>query len=192
MVKGTVTVTSTGDPALLKKIMADIGKLEVYVGISEETASREDEEINNAELVHIHTHGIRAGSMRQEMNPNIDAGMKYSEAYQLYMESHGSPLWHAPPRPLIEPAIEKSKTQIAAILKTALQAALNADEQGAQQGLKEAGQFAFGEVIVYFDDPNNGWAPNSPATIKAKGSDRPLVDTGALKQAITYVVRDKA
>ena len=192
MVKGTVTVTSTGDPALLKKIMADIGKLEVYVGIPEEAASREDEEINNAELVYIHTHGIRARSMRHEMQPDMNAGMKYSEAYQLYIESHGSPLWHSPPRPIIEPAIEKSKTQIAAILKTALQSALNADEQGARQGLEKAGQFASGEVKVYFDDPNNGWAPNSPITIKAKGSARPLVDTGSLKQAITYVVRDKA
>ncbi len=33
-------------------------------------------------------------------------------------------------------------------------------------------------------------APNAPRTIARKGSDRPLVDTGQLVQAITFAVRD--
>ncbi|CQR71677.1 hypothetical protein SOV_04730 [Sporomusa ovata DSM 2662] len=195
VMKGTATVTSKGDPNILKKIMADLGKLEVYVGIPEEEASREGENknegINNAELAYIHTHGIRAGSMREEMQPNMNKGMPYSKAYEMYVQEHGSPLWHSPPRPIIESAIEKHKDKIADKLKPALKARLNGDEQGAREGLEKAGMFASGKVKDFFTDPENGWAPNTPKTIEEKGSDRPLVDTGSLRQAITYVVGEK-
>lgn len=192
MVKGTASFTSKGDPNILRKIMADIGKLDVYVGIPQEDSSREDgEEINNAELAYIHTHGIRAASMRSEMQPSMDAGTKYSVAYEMYVHEHGSPLWHSQPRPIIEPAIQKHKDKIAEKLKAPLQAALNADEAGARAGLEIAGMYAANQVKAYFDDPDNGWPENSPATIKAKGSDKPLVDTNSLRQSITYVVGDK-
>lgn len=39
---------------------------------------------------------------------------------------------------------------------------------------------------------NNGygfWAPLKPQTIKKKGSSKPLIDTGALRQSITYQVK---
>lgn len=195
MVTGTAALTTKGDPNILKKIMADIGKLEVYVGIPEETASREgenkNEEINNAELAYIHTHGVRAQEMRTDMQPNMDAGKPYSKAYEMYVQEHGSPLWHSPPRPIIEPAIEKNKEAIAGKLKPAMQSSLSGDAQGARDGLEKAGMFAANKVKAYFVDPENGWPENSPATEKAKGSSRPLIDTGALRQAITYVVRDK-
>jgi hypothetical protein len=37
---------------------------------------------------------------------------------------------------------------------------------------------------------SGGWAPNSPVTVKMKGSSRPLIDTGAMRQSVTYVVED--
>jgi hypothetical protein len=36
------------------------------------------------------------------------------------------------------------------------------------------------------------WAPNAPATIKAKGSDKPLVDVGQMVNSIRYLVALKA
>lgn len=35
------------------------------------------------------------------------------------------------------------------------------------------------------------WTPNHPQTIRQKGSSKPLIDTSAMKNAVTYVVRDK-
>ncbi|MDU4960193.1 MAG: hypothetical protein E6X17_05980 [Sporomusaceae bacterium] len=191
MVKGTVSVKSGGGAGILGKIMAAVDKLEVYVGIPEEAASRGNEEINNAELSYIHTHGIRDSQMRKDMQPAMDDGKPYSEAYELYVQSHGSPLWQSPPRPIVEPAIEKRKDEIAAELKVAVQAGMNGDVQGAQRQLHAVGQYAAGEVKEFFTDPDNGWPENSPATIKAKGSDRPLMDTGSLRAAITYVVKER-
>jgi hypothetical protein len=191
MVKGTANVTTKGDASILNKIMADISKLEVYIGIPEEQASRGDESINNAELAYIHTHGIRAASMRQEMQPAMDAGKPYSAAYEMYIQSHGSPLWQSPPRPIIEPAIKKHQNEIASELAMAAKLSLNGDREGAIRQLKAVGEYAAGEVQSYFDDPENGWPKNSPSTIKAKGSDRPLIDTGALRQSITHVVKER-
>lgn len=38
---------------------------------------------------------------------------------------------------------------------------------------------------------NGGWLPNAPATIKAKGSSKPLIDTATMRNRTTHVVRVK-
>lgn len=35
------------------------------------------------------------------------------------------------------------------------------------------------------------FAPNAPSTIRKKGSDHPLIDTGHMRQSVNYVVRKK-
>ena len=49
------------------------------------------------------------------------------------------------------------------------------------------GNIALAEVIRTIDE-SLGIEANSPETIERKGSSRPLVDTGELKQSITVVV----
>ena len=36
------------------------------------------------------------------------------------------------------------------------------------------------------------WQPNAPETVRRKGSDKPLIDTGAMRQAATWQVRDRS
>lgn len=53
---------------------------------------------------------------------------------------------------------------------------------------ERVGSFAEGKVkrrIVDLRDP-----PNSPATIAAKGSSNPLIDTGHMRQSVTYKVNE--
>jgi hypothetical protein len=38
---------------------------------------------------------------------------------------------------------------------------------------------------------NGSFAPNAPSTIKGKGSSKPLIDTGRLRQEITYSITKK-
>ncbi len=47
-------------------------------------------------------------------------------------------------------------------------------------------QTAIQRAIVALDEP-----PNSPATIAAKKSSNPLVDTGHMLESVTYVVRER-
>ncbi len=47
-------------------------------------------------------------------------------------------------------------------------------------------QEAIREAIIELDTP-----PNAPATIEAKGSSNPLIDTGKMKDSVTWAVRPK-
>lgn len=141
-----------------------LAKTEVYVGITTENAKRDgDYDINNIG----------------------------NNAELLFILSHGSPLQHIPARPVLEPAVENAKEDIGKSLANASRAALNSDPTAAEDYLNEAGLKAQNAAIKWFENPRNGWAANAPLTIKLKGSNKPMVDTGEMKKSITYVVRSK-
>jgi hypothetical protein len=201
--RGTVKVAAGTDKTVkMLQSLEQLVNLDVLVGIPEETAERgkeggeKDESggITNAQLAYIHTHGVRSASMRAEMQEEINKGVSYGKAYEMYVHEHGSPLWHVPPRPIIEPAIEDPENQkiIAEDLKKAAQAALDGNFRDAEAELNKAGMDAQNAVRDWFTNPNNNWPPNAPATVERKGSDRPLIDTGELRKSITYVIRKKA
>jgi len=187
-----VNVTSSG-PGLekIKSDMAKLMKTDVYVGIPQEKSSRQGDKINNAELAFIHTNGARSSSMRQEMQPNLNSGMAYSQAHQLYVQEHGSELWQIPPRPIIEPVIKKNKDLIGNYMKEASQLILSGNPETGKAKLEELGLRMATKVKENFISPENDWAANSPSTIAAKGSDKPLIDSSSLMNSITSVVADK-
>lgn len=193
MVTGTATVTKSGKgfAAMLGNLQA-LTKKEVLVGIPQEEANRpgDGDMVNNAELLYLHTHGVRTPAMRAEMQKNIDTGMKYSAAHSLYVQTHGSPAYAIPPRPILEPAIKDSKAVIGKQIAGAYRAAMHGDKAGAERGLELAGMAAQNAARGWFDNPKNKWPPNSARTIKAKGSNSPLIDTGEMRKSITYVIRD--
>lgn len=86
---------------------------------------------------------------------------------------------------LAQSDIEK-KTQ--PIMK-ALVAELNSGDGRGVDALRkaagEAGVSAIKKAITDLDTP-----PNAPATIAAKGSDNPLIDTSHMRNSVTYVVRE--
>lgn len=193
-VKTSHRTVSGGLQGLMDRVQALNRINKLYVGIPQEKTSRGDEPINNASLLYIHTHGIRRKSMREEMQGYMDQGMEYSLAYQLYVQTHGSPLWHAPPRPVIEPAIAKHHREIAEEYAKAVKAAMTGDGSRADAFIKRTGLLAQNICRKWFTDAENGWPPNSPKTIDKKtkgkgGKTNPLIDTGALRKAIVYVVR---
>jgi hypothetical protein len=54
--------------------------------------------------------------------------------------------------------------------------------------LNRAGQVAENAARNWFVNPKNGWAPNAPSTIRRKGSDKPGIDTGEMRKALTHLV----
>lgn len=143
----------------LRKKLTDLSKVDALVGITQSTARRRGDDVTNAELMFIH--------------------------------SHGSPARGIPMRKVIEPAIsaQGNKEPIAAELKEAAIAKLHGNDLDAIAHLKRAGMLGMNAAVRWFTDPRNNWPPNKPDTVKRKGSDRPLIDTGALRKAITYTVR---
>jgi hypothetical protein len=77
----------------------------------------------------------------------------------------------------------KETTPIAA----ALAPALNKGKVSRAQVLEHMGQPAADEFKEAITDGQ--WEPNAQATADAKGSNRPLVDTGLMRNSITYIVR---
>jgi hypothetical protein len=195
----------------IKQLIDDIAKKQVYVGIPEADNTINQSEgqggIKNAELLYIHSHGIRSKQMIDEMNITMgvdDHGMPYtaeynkfldqmgngkpySAAYQMYIQSHGSALWKSPPRPVLEPSIEHNKDAISKQLGNVAKAALNGQDPNTE--LQKAGMMAQNFARDWFTNPANLWPPNAESTIEKKGSDRPMIDKGELRRSITFTIR---
>ena len=114
-----------------------------------------------------------------------------SNAELLFIFTNGSPLRGQPPRVVIEAAIEADPTKdlIAKELAAASVAALNGDEAGMIEHLDRAGQIGESASKAWFTDSRNGWLPNMPSTISAKGSETPGIDTGQMRRAITHIIK---
>ena len=200
MISGKVDVQVTEvDKGDLKTVIDALLKLaedELLVGVSADTAgSGRGEDINNAKLAYIHTNGVRAAGMKAETDKAVEEGTPYPLALQAYIKEHGSPAYRVPPRPFLEPGIEKHLDMVKGGMKAALLDVLNGGDGRVQR--ENLGGAIAGKVQEYFEE-DNGWPPLSPKTIarRKKGpdgtaSDVPLVDSGALRQSITYVIRKK-
>lgn len=116
-----------------------------------------------------------------------------NNAELLYIHTNGSPLKNIPARPVIEPAIEDetNKALYMPELRAAAESALDGDKDKADEHLNRAGLIGQNVSRGWFTNSKNHWAPNALSTIRAKGSSRPLIDTGALRQSIIFVVTDK-
>lgn len=152
----------------LRKALKFLKENSVYVGISEDTSNREDEDkatgVTNAELLFIHT--------------------------------NGSPINNIPPRPVIEPALKDDSERISQMMKKAGELAMEGKESEAIQQLKKTGMRGQNVSRAWFTSPNNNWPPNSPsvdAAKRAKGSTdpKPLIDTGELRKSITYFISQR-
>ncbi len=161
MMKPTIHTGSAGDAGKLKEALKALAKKQVYVGVPEDSSNRNTDEMTNAGLVYLHT--------------------------------NGSALQGIPARPIIEPAIQEqqNKARIVKALGGAGKAVLAQNSALATEELQRAGILGANAAKRWFTDPQNGWAPNTPATAARKGSERPLIDTAQLRRSITYLVADE-
>lgn len=93
----------------------------------------------------------------------------------------------SPPRPFLRGSVDDNRDKINSTTASLLQRFIKGDT--AESVLKKLGAFAVGLVRKkILDGP---WIPNAPSTIKKKKSDRPLIDTGRMRQSVHYVIRKK-
>ena len=59
----------------------------------------------------------------------------------------------------------------------------------AQQALNRYGVIVKG--LIQQEIVDGGFAPNAPSTIRSKGSEQPLIDTGHMRQSVNYVIEPK-
>lgn len=137
-------------------------KREILVGVPQASGPRKSGTITNAALAAIH--------------------------------DKGSPSQNIPARPFMEPGIQSVAPQIQQRLLTVGQAVLEGDAVKAEQGMQATGLIAQNGMR---NKINSNIAPAlKPATLAARRrrgrtGTRTLIDTGQLRNSLTYVVKDK-
>lgn len=104
------------------------------------------------------------------------------------VNNFGSADGRIPARPVLEPAITKGAPQYQRLAEVMIPKVLSG-EMTMTTLLEQMGQLAEGHIkqeITDIDSP-----PNAPSTIAKKGSDSPLIDTGAFRQSIRYVIAEQ-
>lgn len=192
-----ITVIKKSDSKKVLDRIKSVGKQAVYVGIPASSSLDRKHQLTKIaqdilEQAKTNKSG-KPGKIRAKKIDRINKSMlsTVNNAQLMYIHSKGSPVNHIPARPVIEPAIMASpnKEAIAFQLSKATQASLEGKPGQVLSRLAKAGMAGSNASKAWFTDSRNNWAPNKPATIRAKGSSKPLIDTGALRASITYVVK---
>lgn len=111
-----------------------------------------------------------------------------------YLMENGSPAQNIPARPFLAPGVEGAGDQIAARLRAAGEAALISDQSAMDRSFNAAGLIAQSSVQRAISE--GSFAPLSERTLKARRArgrtgEKPLIDTGQLRRAVTYVIRKR-
>lgn len=151
------------DTAKLRRSMDALAANHVLVGVPSTTAGRDSGPIDNATLGYIH--------------------------------ENGSPAANIPARPFLKPGIAGIHSKIVARLRKTAVTALSGNPAGVMRDLQALG--FMGAAAVQAKITDGPFEPLAPATLAARrrrGATRtkPLIDTGKLRQAITFVIRKRA
>ena len=122
--------------------------------------------------------GIVEGSEKSEDGINIAEYAAYNE--------EGTK--NIPSRPFIRSWVDNHKEQIDKMLTSAFNRVLSG-KWTAEEAMKRIGEFAQSGIKKNIIDGK--FEPNSPKTIAKKGSSKPLIDTGTLRNSIRYEVVEK-
>ena len=115
-----------------------------------------------------------------------------NNAMLAYLHENGCPASNLPARPFLKPAIEASKVLIKDRLKAAAVDGLKGRVSAVDQAMHALGLAV--SLAVKLKINTGPFQPLSERTIaqrRARGryGDKPLIDTGQLRNAITYVLR---
>jgi hypothetical protein len=177
----TITIARKSGKLAFAKRMAGLSKLAAYVGVPAANKDARSEQLLDM--------ASRAGKKKAAKLKKA-AKEDVNNAELLFIFEKGSPLHKQPSRPVLKPAIEGAKESISNEIKASIKASLAGDSEKAKKKMMRAalaGQNAARRIFTQ----ENGWAPNAESTIKAKGSDVPGIDTGAMRAAIIGIVREE-
>ena len=92
-----------------------------------------------------------------------------------------------PPRPFMKQSFERHESELQKACDAANKTLANGGT--AESALDKIGVFCKG--LVQQEIVDGGFEPNAESTIARKGSSRPLIDTGLMRQSVNYVVKKR-
>jgi phage gpG-like protein len=147
----------------VQKSIRELTKLQVLVGVPAKNAGR------------------------QENGPATNAMLAF-------VHNYGSPAQNIPARPFMEPGIRETKDPVADRMARAAQASLDGRKDDINRNLIGAGLIATNGIKAKITSgPFKALKPATIAARKRRGrtGTKPLLDTGQLRNSITFVVRRK-
>lgn len=128
---------------------------------------------------------------KRAVNVGIPEGPKEEDGTPVAMiaavHEYGAPEHGIPERPFLLVAIQKNRQKYVRLNRINLVKMLHGQmDEG--QALGQLGEMAKGDVQL--EIRNGDFTPLNPATIKRKGSSRPLIDTGQMVQSIAWELRE--
>lgn len=132
------------------------------------------------------TYVLELGVIENKTNRDNNKGVTNAEL--MFIHENGSPINHIPSRPVLEMTIEYAEKElmdktIDKIIKKYAESGF--DKNLVEQEISRLGMRmeSYARKIIYSNDGR--LAPNAPSTIKKKGDNHPLLDTGQLARSIT-------
>lgn len=92
---------------------------------------------------------------------------------------------HIPERSYLRGGLRRGTQKIKDVNRVSLEGILD-NKMTVRKGLERLG--VLGVSLVQREFIDGDFVPNAPVTVERKGSDAPLIDTGQLRQSITFVV----
>lgn len=121
--------------------------------------------------------GFQAGEAQEEDGTDICEVAAYNE---LGTE-------HIPARPFLRKSVDENVNKINSFMKAKVRDLTHG--VSGEQVLKEIGIFQ--KDLIQEKITSGGFAPNADSTIAKKGSSKPLIDTGRMRQSVNYVIQKK-
>jgi hypothetical protein len=115
-----------------------------------------------------------------------------NNAMLAYIHEHGCPACNIPARPFLEPTVAASKPVVVERLRAAAIEALKGRKTAVDQSLHALGLLVATAVKLKINTgPFQALAESTIAKRRARGrmGDKPLIDTGQLRNSISYVLR---
>ncbi len=95
---------------------------------------------------------------------------------------------HSPSRPFMRQTMVDYRDKISEYAGEALKTAA-AEHGDIATVMNKVGAYTKGRMQKEIRDGD--WVPNAPSTIANKGSSKPLIDSGRMRQSIVYVIKEK-
>lgn len=135
--------------------------------------------------------------LKQELNGlkelQVRIGVQAGESYPDGTAVVDAAMWnelgtvHIPSRPFIRDSVDAHADEINSDLEKAAKSLINGSST--EDVLNTLGELHTNRMVK--EIKNGDFAPNSDSTIKRKGSDKPLIDTGTLWQSIHHIIAKK-
>lgn len=189
VIKTTVTGAESALDAIKKAIEEFATDNFVTIGIHEDAGQHESDDITNAQLGAIHEFGAdidhpggtsfgfasKAAADRNEVR-FLKKGTGFIE-----LGVTGPHKINIPARPWLTPGVQSGNEEYLQIIAAAIEAG-----DPLKTALERVGVVAASKVQLFMTQLKS--PPNAPSTIKKKGSSNPLIDSGALRQSVTFKV----